>query len=437
MWFHECTFYQIYPLGFCGAERENEFGEIRHRMNKIEAEIPRLKELGIGAVILNPLFESERHGYDTVDFFRVDRRLGTNDELCRLVQKFHEADIRVVLDGVFHHVGRAFAPFQEVREKREGTDYKFWFNVNFCGNSAYNDGFYYDNWEGHAELVKLRLENLDVQNYLMNAVRFWIDEFQIDGLRLDVCYSLPPWFMELLRRTVSEKREDFFLVGEVIHCGNFQQNISPERLDSITNYECFKGMISSFNCNNLFEIESSLTRLFSNQPWALYTGKKLLNFVDNHDVLRAYTALQEKRNIFNLYTLLFTVTGIPCLYYGSEFGQEGDKSDNDYKLRPSIDDVNRSAHPELVAHIRKLAQIRRESKSLCYGGYQKGTVMNKNFSFLREWEGEKIIVAINIEDKDCTIRVEEGEGVDLLTGQVRNLNDIYLPPFSAAIYRKR
>ena len=436
MWFDEAVFYQIYPLGFCGAERENDFGEIRSRFGLIEREIPRLKELGITAVLFNPLFESERHGYDTVDFYRIDRRLGTNEEFKALVEKFHAAGIRVVLDGVFNHTGREFPPFREVREKREGTDYRFWFNIDFGGNSAYNDGFWYENWEGHAELVKLRLDNRDLQNYLMNAVRFWIDEFGIDGLRLDVCYLLPPWFMELLRRTVAEKRPDFFLVGEVIHCGNFQQNVCPERLNAITGYECYKGMISAFNSHNLFEIEHSLTRLYANLPWALYTGKKMLNFVDNHDVPRVYTALREKENLLNLYTLLFTIPGIPCVYYGSEFGAEGDKGDNDYRLRPFIGDIDRSAHPELAAHIKKLAAIRTGSRALSYGGYAKATLQNTNFSFVRETEGEKLVVAVNIGGNDCTVRVEEAEGTDLLTGQVRNLNDIYLPPHSACIYRK-
>lgn len=437
MWFHESVFYQIYPLGFCGAERENDFGEVRHRFDKIEAEIPRLKELGVNAVLFNPLFESERHGYDTVDFFRIDRRLGTNEEFKALVQKFHEAGIRVVLDGVFNHTGRAFKPFQEVLQKREGTDYRFWFNINFYGNSRYNDGLDYENWEGHPELVKLRLENLDVQNYLMEAVKFWIREFGIDGLRLDVCYLLPPWFMELLRRTANAEKPEFFLVGEVIHCGNFQQNICPERLDSITNYECFKGLVSAFNCDNLFEIESSLTRLFSSQPWALYTGKHMLNFVDNHDVVRAYTALRDKRKLLCLYTVLYTMPGIPCLYYGSEFGQEGDKSDFDYKLRPCIDGIDKTAHPELADRLKLLARIRRESRALLYGSYAKATVRNKDFSFVRELDGEKIIVAVNIGDGDCTIRAEEAEGLDLITGQVRNLNDIYLPPFTAAVYRRK
>lgn len=436
MWFDESMFYQIYPLGFCGAERENDFGQFRHRLHKIEAEIPRLKELGVGAVLFNPLFESERHGYDTVDFYKIDRRLGTNEEFKALVEKFHKAGIRVVLDGVFHHVGRAFPPFQEVRKLREGTDKRFLFKINFWGNSCYNDGFDYENWEGHPELVKLNLDNRDLQNYLMDAVRFWIREFDIDGLRLDVCYSLPSWFLELLRRTVNAEKPDFFLVGEVIHCTNFAQNISPERLNSITNYECFKGMISAFNSKNLFEIEHSLTRLFSSLPWALYTGKRMLNFVDNHDVIRAATALKERQNLLSLYTLLFTMPGIPCVYYGSEFAVEGDKSDFDYKLRPDIDSIDRSAHPELVEHIQKLAEIRRGSRALQYGTYEKATLSNEYFSFVREWEGEKVIVAINIGGGGGAVRVEEAEGTDLLTGERCNLSDIHLRPYSSYIYRR-
>lgn len=434
MWFDEAVFYQIYPLGFCGAERENDFGEVRHRLGKIGAEIPRLKELGVTAVLFNPLFESERHGYDTADFFRIDRRLGTNDEFKALVAAFHAAGIRVVLDGVFNHVGRRYAPFREVIKEREGTDFRFRFNIDFRGDSPYHDGFGYENWEGHAELVKLRLENADLQRDLMDAVRFWIDEFGIDGLRLDVSYLLPQWFFELLRRTVREKREDFFLVGEVIHCTNFAQNISPERLDSITNYECFKGMISAFNSDNLFEIEHSLTRLFSSQPWALYTGKRMLNFVDNHDVVRAYTALRDKRKLLSLYTLLFTIPGIPCVYYGSEYGQEGDKSDFDYRLRPCIDEVDRNAHPELYEHIKKLAHIRTASRALSYGTYEKVTLNNKWLSFVRECRGEKIVAAVNISDAEATVRGGDGEGTDLLTGRRSNLNNICLPPFSSAVF---
>ena len=149
MWFDESVFYQIYPLGYCGAERENDFGEVRHRLTCIEEQIPYIRDCGFNAVLFNPLFESERHGYDTVDFFHIDRRLGDNADFKRLVEKFHEAGIRVVLDGVFNHVGRRFSAFEEVREKGQSSDKKDWFHIDFGGNTAYNDGFWYEGWEGH------------------------------------------------------------------------------------------------------------------------------------------------------------------------------------------------------------------------------------------------------------------------------------------------
>ena len=436
MWFDESTFYQIYPLGYCGAERENDFGEIRHRLSAIEERIPYIRDCGFTAVLFNPLFESERHGYDTVDFFRIDRRLGDNADFKRLVEKFHEAGIRVVLDGVFNHVGRRFFAFEDVREKKQASDKKDWFHIDFGGNTAYNDGFWYEGWEGHMELVKLNLQNSAVLDYIGRAVEFWMDEFGIDGLRLDVSYLLPEWFFEWLRRTVRGRRSDFFLMGEVIHNQNFQKNLTPERLDSITNYECYKGLTSALNSDNLFEIEHSLERLFGSQPWCLYTGKNLFNFVDNHDVPRAYTALQDKRKLPALYAILYGMPGIPCVYYGSECGAEGDKSDNDYDLRPAVSAIDAGKCPQQTALIRKLNAIRLRERALQYGSYEKCALSNKYMCFKREKGGERIYCAYNISDGDVTVRVEEAEGTDLLTGEIRNLNDIYLPPFAVKLFKK-
>lgn len=436
MWFDESVFYQIYPLGYCGAERENDFKEVRHRLSAIEENISYIKDCGFTAVLLNPLFESERHGYDTVDFFKVDRRLGDNEDFKRLVKKFHEAGIRVVLDGVFNHVGRHFFAFEEVRAKREQTDKKDWFYIHFDGNSPYNDGFWYEGWEGHMELVKLNLQCAGVTDYIRRAVEFWIDEFGIDGLRLDVSYLLPEWFFELLRRTVSAKRPDFFLMGEVIHNQNFVKNVVPGRLDSITNYECYKGLTSALNSDNFFEIAHSLERLFGSQLWCLYTGKNLFSFADNHDVVRAYTALQNKNKMAALYGVLYTMPGIPCVYYGSECGAEGDKSDNDYKLRPAVGAIDRNKCPALTDLISRLNKIRTSEKALAYGSYANCVLSNKYMCFKREKDGERIYCAFNISDSDVTVRVEEAEGHDLLTGEVRNLNDIYLPPYAVKIFKK-
>ena len=436
MWFDESVFYQIYPLGYCGAERENDFGEVRHRLARIEEQIPYIRDCGFNAVLFNPLFESERHGYDTVDFFRVDRRLGDNEDLKRLVAKFHEAGIRVVLDGVFNHVGRRFFAFEEVREKRENSDKKDWFHINFGGNTAYNDGFWYEGWEGHMELVKLNLQNEAVLGYIGRAVEYWMDEFGIDGLRLDVSYLLPEWFFEWLRRIVRGRRDDFFLMGEVIHNQNFQKNLTRDRLDSITNYECYKGLTSALNSDNLFEIEHSLERLFGSQPWCLYTGKNLFSFVDNHDVPRACTALKDRRKLPAMYGILYGMPGIPCVYYGSECGAEGDKSDNDYKLRPAVGEIDKDKDPALRALIGKLNAVRKAEPALQYGTYEKCVLSNKYMCFKREKGGDRIYCAYNISDGDVTVRVEEAEGTDLLTGEVRNLNDIYLPPFAVKLFKK-
>ena len=251
-----------------------------------------------------------------------------------------------------------------------------------------------------------------------------------------MAYLLPEWFFEFLRRTVRGKREDFFLMGEVIHCQNFAKNLTPERLDSITDYECYKGLTSALNSDNLFEIEHSLERLFGRHPWCLYTGKNLFSFADNHDVPRAFTALQDKRKLPALYAILYSMPGIPCVYYGSECGAEGDKGNSDYDLRPAFSSLDREKCPALTALIRRLNAVRAREGALAYGGYEKCVLSNKYMCFKRERDGERIYCAFNISDGDVTVRVEEAEGTDLLTGEVRNLNDIYLPPFSVKLFKK-
>ncbi len=435
MWFDESVIYQIYPLGYCGAERENNLDKAVLRFDKVEENIPHLKEMGITAVLFNPIFESGTHGYDTVDFFSVDKRLGTNADFARLSKKLHENGIRIILDGVFNHVGRKFLPFQDVQKNKWNSKYADWFKINFDGNSCYNDGFWYEGWEGHYELVKLNLENPEVQNYLLDAIRFWVKEFDIDGLRLDVCYLLPPWFMEILRRETNAIKSEFFLMGEVIHFNNFAQNICENRLNSATNYECFKGIISAFNSDNLFEIEHSLSRLFSNVQWAMFPGKRLVNFVDNHDVVRAYTALKDKNNILNLYSLLFMMPGMPCIYYGSEYLAEGNKGNNDADLRPYIDDIDKTKGKELIERIALLSKIKRENKELCYGSYGKVVLNNKYMAIARELDGSKIIFALNIMNDECSMNLGGGNAIDLLTDTPVTLGCVTLPAYSAMVLK--
>ena len=330
MWAYEKVFYQFYPMGFCGAPFEND-GNLEHRILKVIDFIPHLKKIGIGAVYFSPIFESDTHGYNTRDYRKIDMRLGTNEDFKKVCEELHKEGIRVILDGVFNHVGRGFIGFKDGLEKRENSQYKDWFNINFGGNSNYNDGLWYEGWEGHYDLVKLNLKNPAVTDYLIESVRGWVKEFDIDGLRLDVAYMVDRDFLKRLRYETSQMKPEFFLGGEMIG-GDYNQIMNDEMCHSATNYECYKGIYSSLNSMNLFEIMHSLNRQFGEENWTLYRGKHLMSFVDNHDVSRLASILGEEKHIPLAYALMFTMPGIPVIYYGSEWGFMADKKEGDPAL---------------------------------------------------------------------------------------------------------
>lgn len=413
MWYDETTFYQIYTLGFCGAPPQND-DVPKTRITGLERWIPQLQAMGAGALLLNPVFESDAHGYDTRDLAKLDVRLGTNADFAAVCGKLRAAGIRVVLDGVFNHVGRGFWAFLDVKEKREASPYKDWFFIDFSRDSNYGDGFWYDGWEGHFELVKLNLANPQVVDYLLDCVGKWIDDFGIDGIRLDVAYCLPPDFMRRLRAFVDGKKQSFFLVGEVLH-GDYKALIQPDMLHSATNYECYKGIHSSFNSLNMFEIAYSLNRQFGPEDWTLYRGINLFNFVDNHDVSRIASILADKKHLPGVYGMLFGMPGIPCLYYGSEWGALGDKKDGDAALRAAFDTPVAN---ELSALVANMSRARGQSVALQTGAYRQVYLTNKQFIFERKAEGQRVLVAINAGDAPHTAHfdAQAGMAIDLLTG---------------------
>ena len=429
MWAYNETFYQIYPIGFCGAPVHND-GVTEHRILKIGEWAEYLGDLGIGSIILNPIFESDNHGYDTRDFRKIDCRLGTNEDFKEVCEKLHDNNVKIILDGVFNHVGRGFWAFKDVQEKKWDSPYKDWFHISFDGNSAYNDGFWYEGWEGHFELVKLNLQNPAVVDYLMECVKYWIDEFDIDGLRLDVAYSLDHNFMRRLRSYTQELKPDFALIGEVLF-GDYNIIVNDEMLHSCTNYECYKGLYSSFNCMNMFEIAHSLHRQFGSDQWCIYRGKHLMTFVDNHDVTRLASILTNKKHIPLAYGLLMGMPGIPCLYYGSEWAEPGEKApDNDYALRPCFEEPKPN---ELTEFIKKLIRVRQESDALCNGAYKNVVIQNHQLVFERCSEKERVIVAINAADYPYTANAGElnGTAADLLTGETVTMNgQLELKPYS-------
>lgn len=413
MWYNESVIYQIYPFGFCGAPKQND-GVLKSRILKVADLTEHLVKLNVNAVYFCPVFESSAHGYDTADFSKIDVRLGTNDDFKFVCDKLHENGIRVILDGVFNHVGRDFFAFKDVREKKWDSPFKDWFHISFDGNSSYNDGFWYEGWEGHYELVKLNLDNLQVKKYLLDRVGEWINNFGIDGLRLDVAYMLNRQFMRELNSFCMAKKSDFFLAGEMIH-GNYKDIVCDGMLQSATNYECYKGIYSSFNSMNMFEIGYSLSNRFGSEDWCMYRGLQLIGFVDNHDVTRLASALTNKKHIIPAYGILFSMPGIPCIYYGSEWGIEGRKEDGDDALRPEIDLLQFN---EISEFISKVAKIHRESKALCYGGLKVLHQTNHQIVFEREYNGERIVVLVNADENEYTAHFDAkaGCGTELITG---------------------
>ncbi|MEE1055043.1 MAG: alpha-amylase family glycosyl hydrolase [Acutalibacteraceae bacterium] len=413
MWYNESVVYQIYPLGFCGAPKYND-GALNSRILKVADLAEHLVKLNVNAVYFCPVFESAAHGYDTSDFSKIDVRLGTNEDFKFVCNKLHENGIRVILDGVFNHVGRDFFAFKDVMEKKWESPFKDWFNISFDGDSPYNDGFWYEGWEGHYELVKLNLDNPEVKKHLFDRIGEWIDNFGIDGLRLDVAYMLNRQFMRELNSFCLSKKSDFFLAGEMIH-GNYREIVCDGMLHSATNYECYKGIYSSFNSMNMFEIGHSLRNRFGSEDWCMYRGLQLIGFVDNHDVTRLASVLSNKNHIIPAYGILFGMPGIPCIYYGSEWGIEGRKENGDDALRPEIDKMQFN---EISEFISKVARIHRESKALCYGNFNILHMTNRQLVFERVCDDERIIVLINADENEYTAHFDAkaGCGTELITG---------------------
>ncbi|MFI3237921.1 MAG: alpha-amylase family glycosyl hydrolase [Lachnospiraceae bacterium] len=433
MWAYESVFYQIFPMGFCGAPFEND-GVLESRILKVLDWVPHIEKLGCNAVYFSPIFESDSHGYNTRDYQKLDVRLGTMEDFKRVVEAFHAAGIKVVLDGVFNHVGRGFFGFQDVLQHREHSRYKDWFYIHFDGNSNYNDGLWYEGWEGHFDLVKLNLQNPEVVDYLLESVTKWVRELDIDGLRLDVAYSLNHDFVRRLRQHGDWLKEEFFLLGEMLH-GDYKVLMNDYMLHSATNYECYKGLHSSFNSMNMFEITHSLLRQFGPEQWCLYTGQHLLNFVDNHDVSRVASILQNKAHIPLIYAMSFTMPGIPCIYYGSEWGVEGHKSNGDESLRPCFE---RPEWTELTSFLAKLSEVKKHSMALHYGAFRSVVLTNKQCIFERKIDTERVLVAINADSEAYSAHFDAGCGMaqELLTDTKHDFGGgSELPPYSVNIWR--
>lgn len=417
-WYNEAIFYHIYPLGLTGAPKHNDYSAPVSRLNTLLPWIDHIREIGCTALYIGPLFESVGHGYETTDYKKLDSRLGTNEDLKNFVAACHEKEIKVIFDGVFNHTGRDFFAFKDIQQNREHSRYLNWYcNVNFGGNTEYNDGFSYENWGGYNLLVKLNQRNPEVQNYICDVIRFWVSEFDVDGIRLDAADVLDFDFMRALRRTAAEVKEDFWLMGEVIH-GDYSRWVNGETLHSVTNYALHKALYSGHNDHNYFEIAHTVKYLQNMGNLDLY------NFVDNHDVERIYTKLSNKAHFAPVHVLLYTLPGVPSIYYGSEFGIEGKKEKfSDDSLRPALDIKDYADAVQknpCTALIAALGEIRQHTPALSYGSYAELQLTNRQFAFARDLDGIRVIVTVNNDDNAADMSLPAGncaEYIGTLTGR--------------------
>ena len=423
-WYDGAVFYHIYPIGMTGAPRTNTFEAGEHRLNKLLDWLPHIKAIGCDAIYIGPLFESVAHGYETADYKKLDSRLGDNNDFINFVKACHEIGVKVIVDGVFNHVGREFFAFKDLKEHRENSAYRDWFkNIHFDWNNDYNDGLYYDSWDGHGTLVNLNHQNPAVREYFLDVARFWISEFDIDGIRLDAADVLDFTFMRELRSVTDSCKQDFWLLGEVIH-GDYTRWVNNEMLHSVTNYWLHKALYSGHNDHNYFEIAHTVKRC---TDMGMHIANAFYNFVDNHDVARIITKLNNKAHFFPVHVLLYTLPGKPSIYYGSEFAIEGEKKPYaDEILRPELkieDYKDAVTTNENTKRIAALGNMRLNNQWVGEAGYRELLLTNRQYAFLREYGDKRLVAIVNNDDNNADINLNiGGRFTELFSGETRDFD---------------
>lgn len=406
-WARQAIFYHIYPFGFLKTPSTNDLsGAVEPRLADLRSWYDHIANLGINAIWLGPVFESLSHGYDTVDYLTVDRRLGDTPLLHQIVDELHERGIRVILDGVFHHTSREFFAFRELRQHRQDSRYKDWYLVYWESDSDYGDGFAYECWEGHQSLPKLNLANPDTRRHIFDVARYWLSEIGIDGWRLDVAYCIPAEFWWEFRRVCKEVKPDCLLLAEMIH-GDYRAWVAPDLLDVGTNYQVYTAIWRSLNERNYWELRAVSERAW-HPDWGLYKDLVLFNFIGNHDVPRILAEIREPRHIYPALIFLMTVPGIPCLYYGDELGLHSDPRESMPPPDAPWPDRDRAIYNAIV----QLAQIRKDHPSLMYGSFRVLNVNDLTFAYLRQHSAEHAVVVLNAGDKPAGLELSVGaEGI--------------------------
>lgn len=399
--------YHVFPLGLLHNPNDNHYRSIR----SLELWIPHWKRLHVDTVLLGPVFESLTHGYDGVNWRRVDPRIGTWEDLRYLVSQLHEHGIKVVLDAVWNHTSRKHFAYRDLQQHGVQSTYADWYRhvrwdtPNLCG-----DSFTVDSWAGFQELPQLNLSSPAVQREIMDVAALWIEDLDIDGVRLDAADVMDRGFLKRLSDFCRQMKAGFWMLGEVV----FEDPrlwLLEAGLDSVTGYEIYKSLWSSFNDNNFFEIAHALKRLFDDKV-GICRGQLLQLFNENHDVSRILSTLKDPSDWYPLHFLFYALPGIPSLYYGEEWGfsaVKGNKEDSN--LRPPIEQVppHDLPEPHFFGTLEHLSGLRLSQKALLEGGYKEIEVASRRLAFKRTHASGDLVVLINGEKDPSTFSWNESD----------------------------
>lgn len=397
-WINHAIWWQVYPLGFTGAEAKAErHTAITHRLDHLASWLDYAVQLGASGIALGPIFSSMTHGYDTIDHFRIDPRLGDDSDFDALIAAVRRRGLRLILDGVFNHVGRDFPAFQEVLAKGPQAPRASWFRLSWPAGYAPEAEPNYATFEGHRELVALNHDECAVKDYVTEAMRFWLDR-GADGWRLDAAYAVPPGFWADVLPRVRSGHPDAYFFGEVIH-GDYSAFVRESGLDAVTQYELWKGIWSSLNDRNFFELASALDR--HNHFLDHFVP---LTFVGNHDVTRLASRLLEERHLPHALAILFTCGGTPSIYSGDEQAFRGIKENRtggDDAIRPVF-----PVKPEALAPFgwstyrlhQRLIGLRRQNAWLHQARTKIVHLNNRQLTYEARNGEHQLLVALNLDD---------------------------------------
>jgi len=392
--------YHLFPLGAaaCPRKRADDEPEVP-RLRALFPYLDHAQSLGCDTLLLGPVFESDSHGYDLSSYSRVDPRLGTERDLSDFCWAAGEKGLKVMFDAVCNHSGTSFYAFKDIQTHGQSSAYVDWYrDLHFDQEGHLSD---WKGWNGHKSLPHYNPKNDQVRAMLRDALRAWIKNYGIAGIRFDAADAVDMSLLKELSELGRSLTPRFWTVGEVVH-GHYQRWIDEGSLSSVTNYALYKGLHSSANTGNCFEVAHTLEEQFGDK--GVCKTFQPQTFLDNHDVPRIASILTNPILQHVLYGLVFTVQGVPSLYYGSEWGLQGTKApDHDWDLRPALlpSDSGRALDPQIADSIRRLLSLRISLPALVLGTYKTVCVCAKQFAFLRTWNGQSALVLVNF-DTACT-----------------------------------